>query len=228
MATDKKPTKEQVARLSDCLLEFHKIIGDMMAYHNKRTSFFKNCNLILNFINILSVMVALFLIGLNLAEQAGSIASIKNSLWAAGIAVLLLFFGILFDFSKKEETNRLLTKIYRGYNKEIASVKLMIWSDLTNEEYKQGAALYHRLNEGVCNLKGDAFPILEFELFLCSIREKITEEKQGRVFLKVKCWQYLFASYFSMPNACAKFIAKHNYEERQQQQQEETSEPKTP
>ena len=223
MTTDQKPSMEQVERLVNQLEEIGKMINVMTAYHNKRADFFKTWNFCLRIIDIFLGVGTLVFIGLLVTMQADNTSSVMFSFLAAGFAVLLLFFSMLFDFSKKEESHRWLATIYRGYNKEISDANLVTWENSIEEEYKQFKAVHDRLKEGINNLKREEYPILEFDFFLCGVKEKITEEANELMFLKVKWWQRLLANYFSMTNALARFIAKYNYQERLKQQQQQKS-----
>ena len=220
MTTEQKPTGEQINRLVDQLEAIGKMIEVMTAYHNKRADFFKTWNFCLRIIDILLGVGTLVFIGLLVTMQVDNTSSVMFSFLAAGFAVLLLFFSMLFDFSKKEESHRWLATIYRGYNKEISDANLVTWENSIEEEYKQFKAVHDRLKEGMNNLKREEYPILEFEFFLCGIKKKITEEANELMFLKIKWWQRLLANYFSMTNALARFLAKHNQQERQKQQQQ--------
>ena len=209
MTTDTKPTKKQAIRLNNELKNISQKIKIMIIYHNKRTSFFKLWNFIFNILNAVVGVSALFIIGWQLTAKTDSI--IKISLSVASVTVLLLFFTMLFDFSKKQETHHWLTTIYMNYNKEITDMTLIIWSDLTEEDYRKWEDLRNRIKEDVSSLKKTEFPILEFEYLLCVIKAKIIEEKQGSLFLKVNWWYRSCANYFPMANARARFIAKHKY-----------------
>ena len=225
MTTDTKPTQEQIARLENQLLEVAKMIGVMIAYHNKRADFFNIHNFVLNIINALVGVGALSLIGWQLAEQTDPISSIKTSLGAATLTVLLLFFGMLLDFARKEEKHRWLATIYRSYNKELSDIPLIAWDNLTKEDYGKIKILNFKLKDGMNCLKKEEFPILEFDFFLCGIKEKITEKKEGSVFLKVTFLQRWLANYFSMTNARARFLAKYNNEARQKDKQQNNKKP---
>ena len=147
--------------------------------------------------------------------------SAKISLWVATITVILLFFGKLLDFSKKQENHSWLATTYMGYNKELTGINLMTWDNLSAEDYIKCKNLHTRLKEGINNLRKEEFPLLEFELFLCGLKVKLTEETQGTLFLEVNGWYRFCAGYFSMENTKAILIAKHHDQERQKARQEQ-------
>ena len=221
MTTDTKSTMEYAVRLQEQHDVIYTMVSAMITYHNKRTSFFKAWDFTFSVINAFVGVGALFLIGWQLADKTDSMDSAKISLWVAASTVLLLFLSKLFDFSKKQENHRWLGTIYRGYNKELSYRNLTHWNNLTAEECKEWKDLHDRMKEGMDSLKKLEYPLLEFELFLCGLKVKLTEETQGTLFLEVNGWYRFCAGYFSMENTKAILIAKHHDQERQKARQEQ-------
>ena len=215
MATNKKPTEAQIARLKSCLDAREVTIKVMKTYHGKRIEFFKQGNFVLNIINAFVGVGALFSIGWQLAEQTDKISSIKISLLAATVTVLLLFFSMLLDFARKEEKHSWLAASYKRLNQEISDVYLTDWNNVSAREYEKFTDLFHRIREDMVVLKTAEPPILVFELFLSDKRKNIKGKTETEIIMEMARWQLWLANFFSMANTLARFLAKHNYQEQQ-------------
>ena len=225
MTTDQKPTKKQIKKLKFCLDAREKVIKVMLTYHQKRVEFFKQSDFLLNTVNACVGVGALTAIGWQLAERTDIISSIvpsiKTSLVAATATVLLLFFGMLLDLTRKEEKHIWLAASYAKLNQEISDIYLTVWENLTAREYEKFTNLFHRIRNDMIVLKAKEPPILQFELFLSDKRRGIRGETETEIILKVPPWQFWMAGFFSMTNALTKFVAKYNYQVHQEEQQEQ-------
>ena len=219
MKTLPPPSEKQRDALNNQLLSTFGKVGVRIEYHNCRMNFFKKWNLSLKFIDAIVGVGGLVLICLY-PEKI-------NSFGLAGVAVLLLFLNVLFDFSKKEETHRWILSSYMGINKLIPDINIKDWSNLSGEDYKKYKKILSDILETKNSLQKEECPMLDFLYFLSGLRD---EEDEEDIFIlcHVKWWQSFLADYFSMPNSSAFLLEKLKTKEEKKEQQQENSEPKTP
>ena len=119
--------------------------------------------------------------------------------------MFLLYFGVLCDFSKKEETHRWLLASYFNLNKEIVIYNLIDWHNLTSEEYAKYRDVYDGLQIAIDGLRKEEQPILKFLNYLASleVRQRISK-KPVLIVNKISWFRFFLADYFSMPNLTIK------------------------
>ena len=114
--------------------------------------------------------------------------------------MFLLYFGVLCDFSKKEETHRWLLASYFNLNKEIVIYNLIDWDNLTSEEYVKYRDLFGQLQIDLDGLRKEEQPTLEFLYYLAGIRVSQGDGKAVPIVNEIIWFRFFLADYFSMPN----------------------------
>ena len=222
MTTETKPTEAQKKLLHNQFYSTFNKVGANIEYHNRRMNFFKKWNLSLKFIDAIVGVGGLVLIGFYCKTDIGA----EISFWVAGLAVLLLFLNVLFDFSKKEETHRWLISSYMEIDKLIPSMNIKDWPNLSGEDYKEFKNILSNIVEKENSLQKEEYPLLDFLYCLSDISEKQGKEGVSIIF-RVKWCQFFLANYFSMPNSRTKLLEKFRVEEEKKKQQQENNKPKT-
>ncbi len=217
MATDKKPTEEQVNALQDQFKNTFFFANCKIQYHNNRMHFFKKWNLSLKIIDAA--------IGVGGLVYICFCPGKANSFWVAGVAVFLLFLNVLLDLSKKEEIHRWLISSYISNNKLTIINNTANWKNLCEKKYKKYKKILFEIEERTSSIKKEESPVLNFLDFLSEVKRK---ENTTPVLSHVKWYQFILANYFSMPNSLVLLKYKTKEEEEKKKQQQETSEPKTP
>ncbi len=114
--------------------------------------------------------------------------------------MFLLYFGVLCDFSKKEETHRWLLTSYLNLNKEISIYNLIAWGNLTSEEYDEYGSVHNRLQIALDGLRKEEQPILRFLDYLAGLHVSQGIGKNVPIANKISWFRFLLADYLSMPN----------------------------
>ena len=209
MTTEKKPTKAQKELLHNQFVMTFNKVNNSAYYHNRRINFFKKWNLFLKFINAIVGVGGLMLIGIYPNSTA--------SFWVAGVAVILLFLNVLFDFSKKEETHRWLMSSYSNFDKLIAIKNTKHWQNLSEASYKKYKKIILEVEERLGNLKTEEVYKLDFLYFLSATLRQQGSGDDMPMASYIKWWQFLLADYFSMPNTLMKVARKYKVEQQQKQ-----------